>query len=168
MRGRGPDQTQRVRRTYRDQGDSREHPNGSPSFDVGRVDRLLRTIVRVRFVATTQPPYTMACLRTRSEAILAEVGVSDSVLKLTPHIAPDLPSVQRVAEAITTPCSPYRVADRFSIQVDCGLLFVHERIVSHAGPMYEMAHRQTHTNQGGRNPNALHWFPQGTDARCPI
>ena len=41
--GRGPDQDQRVRRVFRDQGDNPERPNDWTNFDIGRVVRLFRT-----------------------------------------------------------------------------------------------------------------------------
>ena len=39
-RGRGPDQEQRHRRTYRDQGDNPENPHDWSNFDSGRVIRI--------------------------------------------------------------------------------------------------------------------------------
>ena len=42
-RGRGPDQHQRVRRTYRDAGENPERPDDWTNFDIGRVVRLFRT-----------------------------------------------------------------------------------------------------------------------------
>ena len=41
--GRGPDQDQRVRRVFRDQGDNPERPSDWTNFDIGRVVRLFRT-----------------------------------------------------------------------------------------------------------------------------
>ena len=42
-RRRGPDQSQRVRRTWRDDGDNPHSPHDWSNFDIGRVTRLLRT-----------------------------------------------------------------------------------------------------------------------------
>ncbi len=40
---RGPDEGQRIRRTYRDKGDNPERPHDWSNFDIGRIVRIFRT-----------------------------------------------------------------------------------------------------------------------------
>ena len=131
--GRGPDQEQRVRRVFRDQGDNPERPGDWTNFDIGRVVRLFRT---------DQPGAIRLSLRKlhvrwwhASTSVMTKfldrVGVPQRVLDLIPETVQTCQVCRTWAKPGPDHSCSVEIPDKFNEQVECGLLFVEKHIMFH-------------------------------------
>ena len=129
---RGPDHEQRVRRTYRDQGDNPESSHDWSNFDINKVVRLFRT-TRVGAIRLS-----LRKLHTRwwhasehtMKRFLERVGVSQKVLDLIPEIVQTCRVCREWAKPGPSNACSVELPDTFNQQVECDLLFVHKNIIS--------------------------------------
>ena len=131
---RGPDQEQKVRRTFRDQGDNPENPNDWSNFDIGRVVRLFRTN-RGRAIRLSLRKLHVRWWHASEHTMrkfLERVGVSQQVLDLIPEIVQTCRICREWQKPGPSNACSIDIADKFNSQVECDLLFVGRHSLPHA------------------------------------
>ena len=131
--GRGPDQQQRVRRTYRDVGANPERPDDWTNFDIGRVVRLFRTdkIGAIRLSLRKLHVRWWHASHHTMRRMLERCGVADHVLQMIPEVCQTCTVCREWAKPGPSNASNVEIADTFNTQVECDLIFIHKYIIFH-------------------------------------
>ena len=130
---RGPDQAQRVRRTFEDAGTGPENPNDWSHFDINNVVKSLRigtVAVRRRALRKLHIRWWHASKAAMTK-LLERAGVPQYTLKIIPSII----DTCRCCRMWTTPypqsITSAELSDKFNEQVECDLLFIRKVIIFH-------------------------------------
>ena len=130
--GRGPDQQQRVRRTFQDQAAGPERPNDWTQFDISRVVRTLRLgteAARRRELRKLHIRWWHASAASMIR-LLDRAGVQN-IATLVHEIVDTCAACRKWSKPLPASVASVNVPNAFNEQVECDILFIYDYKIFH-------------------------------------